>query len=115
MAPMRIWHQGHIDTARVSSISAQKCHPSVPSSVTCQCCPAVPPVSAAQQYHLSVPSSVVHQCHPSMMPSSAADQCRLSVPPVGAISQCCLSVPIIATSSVLPICDASSMPISAAY
>ncbi|CAI9535542.1 unnamed protein product, partial [Staurois parvus] len=70
---------------------AQQCHLSVlPSSATCQCCPAVPPVSA-------------QQCRPSLVLSvSAAYQCP-SLPP----HQCYLSVTPHQCPSVLPISAAS--------
>ncbi|CAI9552459.1 unnamed protein product, partial [Staurois parvus] len=99
-------------------------HPSVPSSVACQCCPAVPPVSAAQQCHLSVPSSVAHQCCPSVPPINDAQQCRRSVPSCpsllhisassGPPHQCPPVPPHQCYLSVLPHQCPSVLPISAA-
>ncbi|CAI9580672.1 unnamed protein product, partial [Staurois parvus] len=57
-------------------IGALQCHPPVP---THQCCPPVPPTSAASQCHQSVPRGCASQCRQSV-PSSVASQCRLSVP-----------------------------------
>ncbi|CAI9553206.1 unnamed protein product, partial [Staurois parvus] len=76
---------------------AQQCHPSVPSSVTCQCCPAVPPVSAQQlplisAHHCCI--SVHHQCLLVNAPPVPPHQCYLSVLP----HQCPSVLPISAAS-----------------
>ncbi|CAI9613632.1 unnamed protein product, partial [Staurois parvus] len=76
--------------------------------------------SVLHQCHISVPTSA-HQCHiscPSELPFSAnyqchASQCRQSVPPINAIHECCLSVPIsdaCQCPSVPPTSASSSVP-----
>ncbi|CAI9610152.1 unnamed protein product, partial [Staurois parvus] len=64
------------------------------------------------------PSSAT--CHCLSVPPISASQCRLSVlvPPISAIYQCCLSVPIsdaCQCPSVPPSSVSSSVPISATY
>ncbi|CAI9588704.1 unnamed protein product, partial [Staurois parvus] len=96
----------------------------LPSSATCQCCPAVPHQchlsvsisalcqcpSVPHQCHISVPICLsvspisASQCHP-LMPISATYQRCQSVPPISA-SQCRLSVPVSVAyqcQSVLPV------------
>ncbi|CAI9562288.1 unnamed protein product, partial [Staurois parvus] len=83
--------RGNVFSAARGEINCLQCHPSVPSSVACQC-PAVSPISAAHQCHPSMmPSSAIHQC-PAVSPVSAAQQCHLSVLPSSATCQCCPSV-----------------------
>ncbi|CAI9553550.1 unnamed protein product, partial [Staurois parvus] len=88
-----------------------QCHLPVPNSVTSmthQCLPGhinatYQCPSELPQCHLSVPVSATYQCH----------QCRLSVPPISAIYECCLSVPIsdaCQCPSVPPTSASSSVP-----
>ncbi|CAI9569489.1 unnamed protein product, partial [Staurois parvus] len=84
--------RGNVFSAARGEINCLQCHPSVPSSVACQC-PAVSPISAAHQCRPSMmPSSAIHQC-PAVSPVSAAQQCRPSVPPSSAAQQCHPSAP----------------------
>ncbi|CAI9578887.1 unnamed protein product [Staurois parvus] len=67
-------------------------------------------INATYQCPSELSFSVTYQCH--------ASQCHLTVPPISAIYECCLSVPIsdaCQCPSVPPTSASSSVPISATY